>query len=94
MDTLRGGGTLLVPLSTVNANMVITCRLMVLAWTMTGILVRILSHYFCRLGLQSVMGIGRHQSMTIQETAKTTAMIPLSRNAGKPSNAQMKADDP
>ena len=57
-------------------------------------LVMILSHSFCRLGLQSVMGIGRRRMKTIQETAKTTAMIPLSRNAGKPSNAQMKADDP
>jgi hypothetical protein len=57
-------------------------------------LAMIRSHHLCALGLQFVMGIGRRQMKTILHTTKTSAMMPLFCYAGKPSNAEMKADDP
>ena len=55
---------------------------------------RICSHHFCSLGLQLVMNIGRWQMRTIQQTAKTHVMMPLSKSHGKPSRSEVKADDP
>jgi hypothetical protein len=54
---------------------------------------RIRFHHFCSLGLQFVMGIGKFRMNTIQQIAKTTSMMPLSRRHGKPSHSEMKVDD-
>jgi hypothetical protein len=56
-------------------------------------LARLHSHHLCTLGLHFVMGIGRRQMKSIRETATISAMMPLSRSIGQPSNAEMKADD-
>ena len=54
---------------------------------------RIRSHHFYSLGLQFVMGIGKFRMNTIQQIAKTTSMMHLSRRHGKPSHSEMKVDD-
>ena len=56
---------------------------------------KIRSHHFSELGLQFVMGTGRRRMKTIRAIAKTTAVMPLSRDQSKcQRNAGIKVDDP
>jgi len=52
------------------------------------------THLLCTAGMQTVMGVRKHQMNTIRNAATCTAIMPMSANHGKPSHATMKADDP
>ena len=55
---------------------------------------QIRNHLLCTAGIQAVMGIGYRRMKTIRNAATFTTIMPFSGNHGKPSHAEMKADDP
>jgi hypothetical protein len=53
----------------------------------------LMSHYWCRMGLQSVMGVGMLQWFCIRQASLFTSIMPLGRKKGN-QNAKMQDDEP